>query len=303
MTDVKLQMESMFITLMNVTLGMVLALRTNTAYDRFWEGRRLWGQIYAAIRNLSRFIWLHTKELSSQDVLEKRAGIGLLLGFAVAVKHYLREEYDFKYVKPYIGHIPRKDEPGMTYKDQSEAQAQVPLLVPLLDSSSQVALEMGVARFPGFVNYPLEICNHIAAYLFHIKTKDILDSSIYGTAQSALLSLVDALSGLERIRRTPMPVAYSLHLSHILFLYLIMMPFQLIKPFGWEAIPVCFVTAFCFMGLEALGREIENPFGYDENDLTVELFCEEIADELKNLTTNPPPKVSDWNIKDIDLSI
>jgi putative membrane protein len=40
--------------LIGVALGLLLVFRTNASYDRFWEGRRQWGAIVNASRNLSR---------------------------------------------------------------------------------------------------------------------------------------------------------------------------------------------------------------------------------------------------------
>ena len=39
-----------------VAFGLLLVFRTNTSYDRFWEGRRLWGTIIEESRNLARII-------------------------------------------------------------------------------------------------------------------------------------------------------------------------------------------------------------------------------------------------------
>lgn len=41
-------------------LGLLLVFRTNASYDRFWEGRRLWGSIVNDSRNFSRMtrVWL-----------------------------------------------------------------------------------------------------------------------------------------------------------------------------------------------------------------------------------------------------
>jgi putative membrane protein len=39
--------------LLGIVLGLFLVFRTNTAYDRWWEGRRLWGSLVNNTRNLS----------------------------------------------------------------------------------------------------------------------------------------------------------------------------------------------------------------------------------------------------------
>ncbi len=40
--------------LVGVALGLLLVFRTNASYDRYWEGRRQWGAIVNASRNLAR---------------------------------------------------------------------------------------------------------------------------------------------------------------------------------------------------------------------------------------------------------
>jgi ion channel-forming bestrophin family protein len=43
-------------TLLGVTLSIYLVFRNNAAYDRWWEARKLWGQLVVDIRNLSRAV-------------------------------------------------------------------------------------------------------------------------------------------------------------------------------------------------------------------------------------------------------
>lgn len=47
---------------LSVVVGLILAFRTNTAYDRFWEGRKLWASLDVQIRNFSRMIWVGVKD-------------------------------------------------------------------------------------------------------------------------------------------------------------------------------------------------------------------------------------------------
>ncbi|KAJ1525579.1 hypothetical protein HK096_000559, partial [Nowakowskiella sp. JEL0078] len=63
---------STLVTLLNVVLGLLLVFRNNTAYDRYWEGRRLWSAIQKDMRNLSRLIWFHVKD----DFVYKEDNIG-----------------------------------------------------------------------------------------------------------------------------------------------------------------------------------------------------------------------------------
>jgi len=59
-----------------------------------------------------------------------------------------------------------------------------------------------------------------------------------------------------------------------------MLPFQLFKAMHWFTIPATLMAAYIILGLALIGAEIENPFGYDVNDLPLDTFCEQIQDDL-----------------------
>ncbi|KAJ3306629.1 hypothetical protein HDV03_004759 [Kappamyces sp. JEL0829] len=67
----------------------------------------------------------------------------------------------------------------------------------------------------------------------------------------ALNGLVDVLSNLERIRSSPIPLAYSIHLRQTVVLYLLALPFQLVDPvkaMGWATIIVVCFASFTLLG-------------------------------------------------------
>lgn len=88
-------------------MGFVLTLRVTSGYDRYWLGRTYWSDIVRDIRTLSRLIWFHVplslgevidEEMTSAEVnervmQEKEIALDLLLGFAKALKNYLRGEH------------------------------------------------------------------------------------------------------------------------------------------------------------------------------------------------------------------
>ena len=67
--------------LLGVALSIYLGFRNNAAYDRWWEARKLWGQLVFDIRNLSR---------AATGLIEDRAELRGLLMEAVAFCHFLR---------------------------------------------------------------------------------------------------------------------------------------------------------------------------------------------------------------------
>ena len=116
---------------------------------------------------------------------------------------------------------------------------------------------------------------------------ELIDVSQQTAMTNALSSMVDCLTSFERIRNTPIPLAYSIHLQQTLTLYILSLPFQLVSTVKWGTIPIVFVAAFTLLGIESIGGEIENPFGYDENDLRVEEFCHTTREELVRVMIRP----------------
>lgn len=70
----------------SVIMGVLLVFRTNSAYDRWWEGRKLWGQLTNDLRNLS----IKAKEYAVLDAAECALLASLLVGFANSVRDHLR---------------------------------------------------------------------------------------------------------------------------------------------------------------------------------------------------------------------
>lgn len=73
---------------LGLVLGILLVFRTNTSYDRWWEGRKLWGQLVNDSRNLA----IKVQTCVRADASDKRRLGQWLIGFALALKNHLRGE-------------------------------------------------------------------------------------------------------------------------------------------------------------------------------------------------------------------
>ncbi|KAG0323967.1 hypothetical protein BG004_003574 [Podila humilis] len=111
---------------------------------------------------------------------------------------------------------------------------------------------------------------------------------------AALVSMIDCLTGFERILRTPIPLAYSIHLHHATWIYLLALPYQLVANFDYLMIPTVMLCSFTLLGILGIGYEIENPFNDDYNDLPLDDFCKVIQAEVETMVANRAPVPAQW---------
>ncbi|KAL1917283.1 uncharacterized protein VTP21DRAFT_4939 [Calcarisporiella thermophila] len=305
LTFVKLNIGISLITSISMVISLLLVFRTNTAYDRYWEGRRLWSTVHLCIRNFARTLWVNVKEPTPEDVVAKKTVMNLLLAFAVATKHYLREEFGTFYddLHPLLRHIPQYATPAaLTSSGSSPAPSESWIESSCLSSlSNYYRAKLSNRAYPVnsevAANLPYEISLYISGYVQQIRNTDHADVPSTNIMHNSLNQLTDCLTGFERIRRTPIPLAYSLHLSISVYLYILALPFQLVGILNWVTIPITFMAAFILLGIESIGAEIENPFGYDSNDLPLDMYCEIIKQELDAISSRPAPtNVRNWGL-------
>jgi ion channel-forming bestrophin family protein len=143
-------------------------------------------------------------------------------------------------------------------------------------------------------NLPLEILNHLSVYMKSIYDNGTFKVSIYQThSLNAITTFNDVLTGTDRILNTPLPIAYSIAISQITWVYILLLPFQLYKALGWVTIPASIFAAYIILGIALIGREIENPFGDDVNDLPLDAFCQQIRKDIDIIMSKSAPSIEE----------
>ncbi|KIK41613.1 hypothetical protein CY34DRAFT_805841 [Suillus luteus UH-Slu-Lm8-n1] len=134
-------------------------------------------------------------------------------------------------------------------------------------------------------NVPLDISMYLTSYICKLQARRTVDDPTLGLLYTTLNQLVDALTGLERILTTPIPISYSSHLWTVTMVYCATLPFQLWSTLEWFTVPASVIAGFVFYGFIVAGEEIENPFGYDRNDLDMgHIVHNIIRKELRAIT-------------------
>jgi putative membrane protein len=102
----------------------------------------------------------------------------------------------------------------------------------------------------------------------------------YTLMANHLTDLTRSQAVCERIKHTPLPFAYTLLLHRTTYLFCILLPFAMAEPLGWLAPVFTAIVSYTFFGLDAIGDELEDPFGRDENDLPTDAMVRNIEREV-----------------------
>lgn len=246
----------------NVVLGLMLVFRTNMAYERYWEGRKLWGSLINSTRNLARQIWVIVQEKAPEDRQAKLDILNDLIAYAVAMKLHLRGEAINEEIQVLV--------PGDRYEKLKQMN-----------------------------NPPLEIAFWISDFLQTKFQEGKINVYQLDGMQKLVNLLVDYLGGCERILKTPIPLAYAIHLKQLLMIYCFTLPFQLVERLGFWTGAMVILISFTLFGIEEIGIEIENPFGRDFNDLPLDSICDTIQKNIQDLVSLEPTYARRHNLTDL----
>jgi putative membrane protein len=254
--DWKVTLTTVPFTLIGLALAIFLGFRNNAAYERYWEARKLWGDLLHRSRSLARQVaTLLADDEHGLPLAVRERMVHRTIAYAHALRHQLR------------GSDPTEDFVRWLGADAGRAAAASSLPTDHLLRGQ--AEDLGRALRAGRVPAPL------AAEI------DVLLSGLAAVA-----------AGCERIRYTPIPFAYTLLLHRTAYLYCFLLPFGLVDSIGVMTAFVVAIVAYTFFGLDAVGDELEEPFGLKAHHLPLDALCRTVEINLLEAlgeTDLPPP--------------
>ncbi|MCI0705176.1 MAG: hypothetical protein L0241_29300 [Planctomycetia bacterium] len=218
-------------------LGLLVSFRTKVAYDRWWEGRLLWGQLV----NTSRNLCLKARELARLDTDERLKFLALISAFPFALMRHLRGEVQ-------LTDIPNFEKDPAT---------------------------------PAHV--PAEIARRTIAMVAGLREAGRIDGHMHQMLDLHTSALMDICGACERIRNTPLASSYLSLLRHGLVLGFVFTPWALVQTLGLWVIPVQAVAVYFLFGIELTAEAVEQPFGFDGDDLPLEAYCETIRASAEDI--------------------
>ncbi|PZO43391.1 MAG: hypothetical protein DCF19_05460 [Pseudanabaena frigida] len=230
----------------NLVLGLLLVFRTNTAYDRYWEGRKAWGTLVVNIRNLSRLMQVAIAASEGEEQQQKEQSIKFLTAFAIATKRHLRNEA-------------------------------------IEQDLDTILTEEDIIKLRNAKHAHLELTLWLGKYVHTQVQNNRIDTNYFVAMNNHINALVEGLNSCERILKTPLPIAYCVYLKRLILIYCIGLPFHLVIEIDWLTAIAVGLVSFILLGVEQIGNEIENPFGRDLNDLPIDAICESVTDNVEQV--------------------
>lgn len=232
------------LTLFGFVLALFLGFRNNASYERFWEGRKLWGDLLNTSRSLTRQAF--TLVDRQQDDTFTTKFVEILSALPYALKHQLRDTNPHEDLKT------RLNEEQL--KIVSQSQYQPAIMVKLL-----------------------------AQWVQKMKQENKADSIQQARFDENFDRLENVIGGCERIISTPIPYSYRVLLHRTVYIYCLLLPFGLVDSLGWFTPFIVVFIAYTFVAFEAIADEIEEPFGIEANDLALNSMCQVIESTVLEL--------------------
>jgi putative membrane protein len=245
-----ISIEKALIAVVGGFIALLLAFRANTAYDRFWEGSKLWCELQTQLRKIGLVIWSTDEASNEVELSEKKKIMQLLVAYAVSIKHYLRFERGPDY--PDLKHLLKCMNKYSNLEDEVCEPEKKKCKFSILKSEKEEDLDFTI---------PMEISHHLISYLSYKLEKNKLLGNGFDRLRVYMDDMMATVTAMERILATPLPLAYSVHLSQSVWIFLIILPYQMLSmvPTDPWSVPVFMsLSSFILFGILSLSEEIGN---------------------------------------------
>ncbi len=144
-----------------------------------------------------------------------------------------------------------------------------------------------------------DVLDRIGRHCLTLMQTHRIDAIHYSVLEIQLAALAKVQGGCERIALTPVPFAYSLLLHRTALVFCITLPFALAGSLDWWTLLPVLLVAYTFFGLEALGHQLEEPFGLEPNALPLAAMLRTVERDMLFLlgdTDLPEPVLARNNV-------
>lgn len=232
---------SLPLTLFGSALALFLGFRSNSAYERWWEGRGLWGLMINASRNLARAARNFLPDPEAHDM--KRTIVLRQVAYVNALRCQLRRQ--------------PADEEVLRFLSRGEADfalARTNIANGIVDGTGR---RIELARRNGWI-----------------------DSMQQHSMERVLIDIANAQGGMERLKNTPLPNQYRFFPTLFTHLFCILLPIGLVETLGFATPLGSTIAGLMFLAVLRIGDDLVDPFANTVHDVPLSAMCRTIEIDL-----------------------
>ncbi|GAA3979127.1 bestrophin family protein [Mucilaginibacter dorajii] len=241
-------------TILGTIISLLLAFRSNQAYDRWWEARILWGGIVNDCRTFTRQILTFVD--SSHDGEQKRAlkerMIRRQMAWCYSLSRHLRGQNAKENLEAYLN-----DDDFKALKKADNA--------PLAINEMQ-GHDLRTLYKLGWINEYQQV-----------------------TLDGTLTNFMNFMGGCERIKNTVFPATYSVYIHLLVLFFVLLLPFSLIEFFGIFQVPLVIAISSAFFLIEKMAIHLQDPFENMPTDTPTTTISRTIEKNLKQMMKDELP--------------
>jgi len=241
---------SLPLTLFGSALALFLGFRSNSAYQRWWEGRMLWGTMINASRNLAR----QTRNYLPDEARDlKRTIVLRQIAYVNALRCQLRRQ------KP--------DSEVLRFLSRGEA-------------------DFALAR----TNVANGIVDGTGRRIDGARQSGWLDTIQQSTMERVLIDIANAQGGMERLKNTPLPNQYRFFPTVFTHMLCVLLPIGLVETLGFATPLGSTLAGLMFLAVLAIGDDLVDPFANTLHDVPLSTLCRTIEIDLLQAIGDDAPE-------------
>jgi len=250
--------------MLGTIISLLLAFRSNQAYDRWWEARIIWGAIVNDSRSLTRQLLTYTGyQLSEVDAENE-----------YFIRRFVRRQIAWCYC---LGQSLRK----LECKGDCE----------------RLMTNRDMQRISNMTNQPNAILAIHGMDIRSAHERRMINDFQQVSLDQTISRLCDSMGKCERIKSTIFPSTYSLYIHFTIILFIILLPFSLVEYFGLVEVPLVTAIAAVFLLIEKMAIHLQDPFENKPTDTPMTTIARNIErDLMQMLEEEKAPKVAVANV-------
>lgn len=299
------QVPMLPVTIIGTAVAFYVGFKNNSAYDRLWEARKIWGGIVNSSRmwgaNVRAYIGnQHRSNPENEEVINKihRRLIYRHIAYLYTLRQQLLIPTEWehvrqgKYMERHAKRIMKHSGADLFIDEITETEL------------NKCMLKEEIDRLLAFQNTATQIIDKQSQELKEIREQDLIDDFRHMDLQKIMNEFYTLQGKCERIKKFPLPRQYGNMSFLFVGIFIFLLPFGFVQAFhdlgewgAWLSMPFSILVAWVYIMMELVGDYSENPFEGLGNDIPMLALCRTIEIDLMEMMgeTNIPAPIKSKN--------